>query len=68
MQSYYAMGVAQYKVADDHLFAALKGAPCRTQDLSVLTTHIACTVVYVAVKLCFVKRKQTHTHLLCRRR
>lgn len=28
MQSYYAMGVAQYKVAEDYLFAALKGAPC----------------------------------------
>ena len=26
MQSYYAMGVAQYKVAEDHLFASLKGA------------------------------------------
>ena len=25
MQSYYAMGVAQYKVAEDHVFASLKG-------------------------------------------
>ena len=28
MQSCYTMGVAQDTVAEDHLFAALKGAPC----------------------------------------
>ena len=44
MQSYYAMGVAQYKVAEDHLFASLKGAPCRQTDMSepAQNTHDAC--------------------------
>ena len=59
------MGVAQYKVAEDHLFAALKGAQCSPTDLSA-HTHVTFTVFHDAAKQRFVKSLKPHH--LCRRR